>query len=340
MTETITLTAEQQAIVAEAIQLQLDSGGLDGKPMTDNAFARALGPKWGGGSKWNLIKNGKYADKLEDVGKFVFELQRGMNYFKSTARLGERFKGKRFVELPVFRAVMGAVEECQEKELSDVRRMIRYLAPTGGGKSLLSHELHLRFGATVLEARTGWRKSDYFMLLELVKKFGIGGYENGGFQPSQMTESLLDEWRKTAPVLVIDEAECFGKEVLDFLKLGINQTKAVIVVCGIPKAVASWQRRWPMETDQLRRRTHSTFELDELNSADVAALFGAMKGFAGVKLSDAEASLELVCRRANEFGSLALVDLVASSLEGQTANPTKVTAALNRHQAEMREVKA
>jgi len=116
---------------------------------------------------------------------------------------------------------------------------------------------------------------------------------------------------------VMDEGEFFGREALNGLKLMLNKTRLVPVICAIPEAHDRWNRYYPMEADQISRRTYSAVQLSLISQKDCATFF-TEKSF-----EDFDAETNHIALKASEFGHYSLISRVARKLSG-TMRATRV----------------
>lgn len=303
-------SAKQQAVVDELMALQ-DALGRDGKRISDRLFAERLG--LGSGSTWSLIRSGKYWEMLKgDPGTYFGELRRALMRFGAEKQFETRFEGKRFVSNDYFAAVFGAVEECMGKKISERKRIVAYLAPTGGGKSMVSCELWRRFGAKVVNARKDWRRSARVGLMDICKKFDLETKQN--YSQTKLENLLLDEFRSQVHALVIDEGEYFGPDILDCLKLFINESRLVVVILAIPEQYDRWNAWFQMQSDQIKTRTHLVVRLTAI-TPDM--LDGFMERVEWESPDDQKRATALLVEKANQLGAFDLADSVVGRLEGR-----------------------
>jgi hypothetical protein len=308
----IKLTAKQEAIVKELESLQDAALDARGERLSDKQFARHLGFS---GSKWNLIKSRAYFSMVSNIDLVFHDLRRALNDYKNKKRQKDRYGDKEFITIDTFEAIFSAVEECVEKPLSDTARLIVYLAPTGGGKSFLGNQLSSRYSAYTIESREPWRNSHFVALTDICTNLDLRIEKKN--TPAKLQTALLDECRKANPVLFIDEAEYFGPDIINTLKLLLNETRVVIIIGAIPEAYARWNQYWKMEADQLRRRTHLIVQHNPITS-DVVEKF-----LAPLSLGEhAETAAEALAASANLFGAYDHVARVVDRLKKQRSDIT------------------
>jgi DNA transposition AAA+ family ATPase len=299
MTEETTLTAEQQRIVTDLAALQERHGWSDGQ-LCKHLFC--------GASTWNKIRNGAYWKEVKDPAPTLTKLALNLKALRRKLAGLARNLTRDWRELKEFKAVFEEVEAASAEGMSTVKRIIVFTAPTGGGKTALCAQLALRHEAVIVEARSTWRRSYWNCVRDLCEACGL---DSGAMNPTVLEGELIAHLSNTGTVLAIDEAEFFGADALNLLKLIINRTPTVIVLCCMPEAYARWNRWFAHEADQVRRRTRRLLR-QQCISPDDARLFLEDLGLNGCLK---EASV-LVTKAANTFGSIDTVKAVAAELRG------------------------
>jgi hypothetical protein len=288
-----------------------------------------------GDAKWSKIKNAidpeakdSYFDKVSSAmqEELLGELRSLTDSIPLERARAERMNDQEIIPLSQFRAVAVAVSECRNKKTPE--RLVKYLAPTGGGKSMLCNYLVKKEKAQVVEARDVWKRSYFTVLKDLCKALRISVTTDNS--PSMLEDALIKELSSKRYLLVIDEAEFFGASAINGLKLLLNNTRLVLVTCSIPEAHDKWNRYFPMEAGQLSRRTHAIVELSVINPKD-AALF-----FPDDQFKDPETALKFIAEEASRFGHFSLLKRVARRLEGDSrANADAVKKAVESAQRQM-----
>jgi hypothetical protein len=119
-----------------------------------------------------------------------------------------------------------AINECLRKPSYDYQRIIIVLAQDEGRFSELRNGLSRRFDLSAMPLSRGW--------------------------PS-------GEIRAKPFLLLVDAMTILRRETLHRLRFLVNHSPVVFIVFMRPAAHAKWQRQWPMEAAQIRRRTHALF---------------------------------------------------------------------------------
>jgi hypothetical protein len=301
-----TITPAQQEIVDKLIALQAESRDAKGHPKTDKDFGQMLGMS---GSKWNLVKNGKYIDKIDDVSGFFVDLKVSLNKLQVRTMLNNRFGSKDFIAFPKFEAVFSAVSRCLNKPLSDPIRFNVFLAETGGGKSALCAELMRRFENVIaVEARDEWmRPSKYVCLQDICEAADIDSSDI--YQPTKMEMALLKKFQTGQYILAIDEAESLGKGVLNSIKFWLNRSRLVVVAAAIKTSYLKWNKRFPHEASQIKSRTHTVIDNNVITVAEATAFLSqySLNG-------DTEASAKKLAIAATNFGAYRMIRRVLEQL--------------------------
>jgi len=251
-----------------------------------------------------------YFDEIQDTEAELARLAVIVDAIPMRRAMADRLNSQAVYELSQFRAVRVAVDECKSKRTPE--RLIEYNAPTGGGKSMLCTYLMQKCGAKVVESREAWKRSYFTVLQDLAGALGCRLV--GETRPAAMEDEIIKMQAVQTTVLAIDEAEFFGVQAINGLKLLLNKTRLIPVLCAIPEARDRWARYYPMENDQLARRTHAIVELSQLSPEDAALFFpsGAFK--------DREGALKHLSTEASRFGHYSLLRRVALRLQGVDKN--------------------
>jgi hypothetical protein len=270
-----------------------------------------------------------YFDDIKDPTREMEDLQFLVESIPLNRSLAASITSQSVHDLTQFRAVAKAINECGAK--TNPERLVKYLAPTGGGKSMLCAWLnqHKDLKARVVEVREAWKRSYFTVLLDIAA--GVGTRIDGETRTAAIEDALIRFLSTKKILLALDEAEFFGPQAINGLKLLLNKTRLTVVLCSIPEAHDRWNRYFPMEADQLARRTHAVVELSAIATKDAAKFFDA-KTF-----KDEPAALEYLCAEASRFGHYSLLSRVATRLQGVEKNTLDdVKAAVAATHREMR----
>ena len=224
-------------------------------------------------------------------------------------------------------AEFAAVDECRAKNLSDPDRLITFLADTGGGKTRLCGRLHEEEGAIVVQAREAWKTSYFNCLRDFCDAVGIDTRANSN--KGSMELEIVAALNKRRHILAVDEAEFFGAQSLNLIKLILNSTPSVVILCAIPEAFARWNRANWHEARQIRRRTHVLIHQELIHPSEAARFLVASPAKAV-----AREAAPLLAAAANQFGRFDLCKRVATLLKdgSDTADLDDVKKAIARIQ--------
>jgi hypothetical protein len=278
-------------------------------------------------SKWSKICNVLTGEKsyFDEVSRtsgaaLMDELRGVLAQIPHVRALEERRAAEGVLELSAFKAVKQAVQEAGSKR--NPERLVKYLAPTGGGKSFLCTYLAQQLNARVVEARDAWRRSYYNVMTDMSRALGVR--LGGESRPAVIEGILVERLEKQRTCLVIDEAEFFGAQAINGLKFLLNRTRLVIVLAAISEAHDRWNRYFAMEASQLDRRTHAVIRLQDITVEDCS------KFFPKAQFEQTDEALKLIAAEATRFGAYSLVSRVAqcAARKGERCDMKEVTSCL------------
>lgn len=276
-------------------------------------------------STWFRLKQGSYT--VQDMDKVEISLARNLRALQEELAMSRRGVSSVFYKLQHFEAALKAVKECRATK--NENRLVVFLADTGGGKTTLCQQVRKDFGAITVQARESWRKSYFAACSDIALAAGAKG---AWASEHQAENAMLSVLRARRQVLVIDEGEYFGPRTINLLKLILNETETVIVLCSIPDLYERWNRASWIESQQLKRRTHAVIQCDMIRPED-ARKFTAALNFDG----SAGASLAAICRAANAFGKYDFLRRVVDELESpEVIDQAEVENAIKRVNAAIR----
>lgn len=296
------LTPTTQNVVDELITLQQKLDKSDGAFARDHLSYSS--------STWNRIKDGVYWEKVKDAAPVIAQLTRDLKQLRRELSAATRYGAREFFVFDDFDAVGKAITACRLKPVANPDRCVVFLADTGGGKSALCGHAVKQFGAVVVEARESWRRSRFCVLRDLCESAGVT--TDKVTTPDRLEDLLVEKLNNRKTVVAIDEAEYFGGEALNTLKLILNKTPTVLLLCAIPLAYDKWNQFWKHEAQQLRRRTHVVIRQGSIEPKE-SREFLKDAGLNG-DLSKAAAH---VAKAANKFGRFDMVSRIADELRGE-----------------------
>jgi hypothetical protein len=277
-----------------------------------------------------------YFDELKEPEAFFDEVRQFV--IKLPVMRADRVANSKFKlhDFKVFQAVLTSVRACCHR--SSPRRITKYIAGTGGGKTFLRRYLstHLAFEVPfhAVEARPIWRPSSHYgrdraalnVLRDVSAALGMD-VEAVSWLPRDIREredDIVTFCQNRVRLLFVDEAEFFHTYSLNFFKMLLNTSSVVLVIACTPKAHAKWNYQFADEAEQISRRTNAVVSLMPLMPEDV-------KDEASVKMWDnarhdvglffpanqfeqRKESLTLLVNEARRFGAFELVGEVATRL--------------------------
>ena len=301
--EPYVLSAEDRQVIDALIQQQ--------KELDISAEHFASGYLSYSATTWSRILGGQYWAMVDDPTKVLNTLRSDLRRIETARSLEARYGKQDWVDHGDAADVFTAIKQCKSKPLSNPDRLIVYLAPTGGGKSALCGRLQKQ-GALLVEARESWSHGYYNCVRDVAMtcRIDVDNY----YQPDPLEDAVVKRLNSRRQVLAIDEGEFFCPQSLNFVKLLLNKSTVVIVLCAIPGAYDRWNTRNWHEAIQLRRRTHL---LVRLGACDAVT---ARQFLHGITLDKPAA--EAAASFARAFGCFDSLTQLRAELDGE-ANPTR-----------------
>ena len=219
-----------------------------------------------------------------------------------------------------FKAVLDAITIA--KSVKNENRLIIYLAPTGGGKSELCRQLVATKSASIVEAKPSWADSYFAGCLDVCASVGARGSRLNKREAEQL---MLTSMLGRQHILAFDEgATSFGLHTARMLKLILNQTYTIPVMCGVPELIDRMMKS--SEGRQLMRRSLTIIRALSISEAEAAEMLPFT--FASPE------SLHECVRSANSFGAFDTLVRIADTLSmdhepGDTVEHNEVKAAIN-----------
>lgn len=232
--------------------------------LPDGDFVRTVKLAYSG-SSWGKIKSGTFSGNDE---KALREAKRALASYRTggpvSVRLGD----------VVFEHIEEALEAVTvAKTARDEHKLVIVSGTWGSGKSTTARHIVETFGGHYFHARPSWAGSYLRALSGIATAIGLGdGFHSVGVAETKVLAAL-----EASPcLLVIDEANHFSKECLNFLKTILNETKCVIVLFTLPGHLARIAATHSEETRQLLRRAVSIVHIGPISSADVMAVHSGL----------------------------------------------------------------
>ena len=318
--EKFILSAEQSALIAELERQQRQLGKSDGEFCRDHL---SYSP-----TVWSRVKSGDYWTMVSDPESVLIQLALDLKNLERDLAYAQRHAAQEFREFDDFAAVLKAIRQCRAKDLADPDRLVVFLADTGGGKSALCAHVAREFNGVVVEAREGWTRSYFTCLRDIADALGVNAAKI--FSKTTLEDEILRKLTSRRRVLAIDEAEFFGVGALNLVKLILNKTPTVILLCAIGEAYDRWNRSLWHEAAQVRRRTDTLIRQSVIRPKEVKPFLKEC-GLNGCL----EEAANCVAQAANEFGRFNTVRTLARKLTGQAADLDDVISAVRLHKQKL-----
>lgn len=246
------------APVTELAGMQREMG------LPDGDFVRAV--KLGySGSSWGKIKagtfSGNHTNALRAVTAALARAQAGIEV--------EVVDG--VVLLDHVRDAVAAVEIARTTR--DEHRLVVMVGEAGAGKSVTGRLLAEQFGGTYVEAHPSWARSYNQGLGELARGVGLSAVFNGA---GAAERGVLEALARAPRLMVIDEANHFSRDLINFLKAVLNETRCAIVLLTLPRHLARMAAEHSEESRQLLRRAVAIIHIPAVSSAEVVALHAGL----------------------------------------------------------------
>lgn len=281
--------------------------------LSDEAFARQVGLGYSG-SSWGKIKNGNFPGSWD---KALAAVKRAL----VAARGGIARSVGRFVLFEHIEALIAGVELAKGEE--GPNRLLIVVGPMGMGKTEIARYLVREHSAIAVEGRPAWERSYIATLADFAEAIGCYGPWRS---VAQAEAAVVEALRTTPRTLVIDEGNYFSVAGLNFLKLLLNRTRAVIVLLTLPPDFTRMLGEKSHETRQLVRRSVAILHIPAVSERDVRSLHAA--GWPEVGLNGTGPKL---AEAANKFGGYDLVTRVLDEADPQ--EPDDLAGAIERVQS-------
>lgn len=245
-------------VVKELTEIQESLGVPDGD------FARVVKLNYSG-SSWGKIKSGTFSG---NIAKAHGELKRAL----ASYRVGGP------VEVRLGAVVFDYIQEAEDavaiaRAASDEHKLVIVSGCWGSGKSTTGRHVFDHFGGHYFHAKPSWAGSYLRALIGIAQVIGLGAdFRSVGEAESRILAAL----EASPTLLIIDEANHFSKDSLNFLKTVLNETKCAIVLLTLPGHLARIAAVHSEETRQLLRRAVSIVHIGDVSSADVMAVHSGL----------------------------------------------------------------
>ncbi len=297
------LTEDQREIVERlnGLRGQLVGGG------TEQEFARRYLPF--SYDTWRHLRKDDYTG---NTGKCADECEKVLGNLLSMIDVrAEPANGEEeFFDTPLTRAIFKSIDRARGRDSEN--RLVIYKAETGGGKSAICRQAARTYGSPIIEGSESMRRSYFAVCARICQAYGsIGPWKS----TYKVEEEMLNILGQRNIVLIFDEANSFGPEAINALKLILNRTRATIFMAAIPAIFARMQLKSWFEAAQLIRRAEAVWTHPAFN-ADTIRPF-----FQGLEFVDGEdAALERIAEVCSLFGMYDMAKRVREELQRACKN--------------------
>lgn len=278
--------------VAELAKLQVSYG------LPDEAFAKQVRLGYTG-STWGKIKAGTFDGNTEKA-------LRAVRQALSAAREGLDPSEGRFVIFQHVKALLMSLKLARQELGPD--RLVILAADMGMGKTEIAKYLERYEGAVRIDGRPSWSNSYMATLRDFADALGLGEEFRG---VATLERAIEKELKLNPRLIVVDEANEFTGQGLDFIKYLLNRTRTVVVLLTLPEDYARWTATNRQKSRQLVRRSIVILRPSAVSPQDVASLQQA--GWPELYLSPK--ALPKIAAAANRFAGLNLVARVLEDMD-------------------------
>jgi len=183
-----------------------------------------------------------------------------------------------FFETPLTKAIFHSIDRARSR--TDENRLVIYKAETGGGKSAICRQIAKTYSSPIIEGTESMRTSYFAVCARICQVYGVPGPWRSRFQVENEMLNLLGQ---RDIVLIIDEANSFGPEAINAVKLILNKTRATIFMAAIPAIFNRMQLKSWFEAAQMIRRAEAIWTHPAFNAETIRPFFQ------GLEFEDSEA---------------------------------------------------
>lgn len=232
--------------------------------LPDADFVRTVKLSYSG-SSWGKIKSGSFSG---NEAKALREVKRSLGSYRNGGPVAVRHGDVVFDHIE---AAMDAVHVA--RTATDEHKLVIVSGTWGAGKSTTAKHLSDSFGGYYFHAKPSWAGSYLRALIGIASAIGLGGdFRSVGDAETKVLAAL----EASPALLIIDEANHFSKDSLNFFKTILNETRCAIVLFTLPGHLARIAATHSEETRQLLRRAVSIVHIGAISSADVMAIHAGL----------------------------------------------------------------
>lgn len=256
--QTTTTLLQDHAVVRELVDLQSKLG------VPDKDFVRTLKFQYSA-SSWGKIRSGTFSGNAE---KALRELKRVLALYRTGGAIEVRGGDV------LFDHIEDAIDAVAVARTSaDEHKLVVVSGTWGAGKSTTARHIRDYFGGYYFHAKPSWSGSYLRALIGIANAIGLGSdFRSVGDAEGKVLAAL----EASPALLIIDEANHFSRDSLNFLKTILNETRCAIVLLTLPGHLARLSATHSEETRQLLRRAVSIVHIGDISSADVMAVHAGL----------------------------------------------------------------
>lgn len=278
------MTLHHTSAVLELAEIQSTLG------LPDGDFARTVKFIYSG-SSWGKIKSGTFSGAHE---KALRAVKAALNGYRVGGEV-EVIHGT--VVFPHIQAAIDAVTIARISQ--DEHKLVIVCGDSGAGKSVTARLLGERFGGHYLHAHPSWQGSYLRSLIGLARALGL----SSDFRSTGAAEmAVLSALEQSPALLVIDEANHFSREFVNFLKTILNETRCCLALFTLPGHLARLSAVHSEESRQLLRRAVAIIHIPPVSSADVMAMHSGL--FPDLHLGHAAPALASAANRLHRLDTV------------------------------------
>lgn len=249
-----TTPLNQSSAVLELADIQKTLG------LPDADYVRTVKLSYSG-SSWGKIKSGTFSG---NDAKALREVKRSLSSYRNGGPVSVKHGDV------IFDHIEQAIDAVQiARTATDEHKLVIVSGTWGAGKSTTAKHLSDHFGGHYFHAKPSWAGSYLRALIGIASAIGLGGdFRSVGDAETKVLAAL----EASPALLIIDEANHFSKDSLNFFKTILNETRCAIVLFTLPGHLARIAATHSEETRQLLRRAVSIVHIGPISSADVMAI--------------------------------------------------------------------
>lgn len=235
--------------------------------LPDSDFARRLKFEYSA-SSWGRIRSGTYHGNLDKALRYSREaLQR---YQVGGGHLPEARNGVVF-----FPHILDALDAVAVARVAkDEHRLAVVTGEPGAGKTVTLKALSGEHtNSLYMESLPSWAQSYLRGLRGLARGLGLAGTLRSC---GEAEDAILNHLTAAPGLILIDEFNHFSKDLINFLKTIINQTRSAMAVATLPHHLARMTSQHNEEARQFLRRAVAIIHIGRVTTETVLGLAAAV----------------------------------------------------------------